>query len=149
MPNSKESLMRDRLLNVLEVSALQFPSMSVTIDLWRPKVVSRGEFADEGVEVWIRLDEEVPAFFIDKMSRWFDEAVGIIEQTTNSIVLPGGHILKVDDHIILQGEPWIVIGVQDIGGICAARIDKQKSRFQMPARTVPTYREIGMKARIA
>lgn len=147
--NSKESLMRARLLNVLEVSALQFPSMSVTIELWRPKVVSPGEFADEAHEVWIRLDENVPAFCVDKMSRWFDAIVGVTEQKSTSIVMPGGHVLAVDDHVILRGEPWIVTGIEDIGGICTAKIDKQKSRFRTPGRNISIYREIGLKARIA
>jgi hypothetical protein len=149
--DSKESLIRDRMLEILAALQLQYPSLSVTIDLWRPKVVtpSSSGFADEGIEVWIRLDENVPAFFVETMERWYEEAVGIINQNTNYIILPAGHDLEPDDHIILNGESWMVIDSAEQAGISKLKVDKQKSRFKAPSRVVPVYRELGMKARIA
>jgi len=121
----------------------------VTVDVWRPKVVSLAEFADEGKEVWIRLEENVPAFFLEDMDRWFDKEVGIILQDNHNLLLPDGLDIHPDDHVILNGESWMVVGSADQAGIAKVKIDKPKSRFRMPARTAPTYREVGVKVKIA
>ncbi len=144
-----ERALRNRLLSVLETMARIMPSLSVTVDVWRPKVVSLAEFADEGREVWIRLGEGVPAFFLEDMSRWFDTKVGIYLQDDHNLMLPDGMDIRPDDHIIINGESWMVVGSAEQAGISKVKVDKVKSRFRAPARTEPTYRELGMKVRIA
>jgi len=148
-PGSKEAVFRTRILEVLASMALQFPSLSVRIDLWRPAIVNRGEYADQQVEVWIRLDEEVPAFYVETMERWFEKEIGIIRENVNYVILPAGFDLEPDDHVILNGESWMVIQSAEQAGISKVKIDIRKSRFVAPARTEPTYRQMTMKARIS
>jgi hypothetical protein len=144
-----EQAIRDRLLDVLKTMALLMPSLSVTIEVWRPKVVSVSEFADEGKEVWIRLAENVPAFYLEDMNRWFDKEIGIVLQNDHKLLIPDGCDVRPDDHVIVNGEAWMVVGSVEQAGISQLKIDKAKSRFRVLARELPIYRELGIKVRIA
>lgn len=150
-PGSKEAIFRARVLEILGALAAQWPSLSVTVDLWRPLVISHtaDEFSDATVERWIRLGEAVPAFFVETQERWFEKDIGIIRQNQNWVIIPSGHGLETDDHIILNGRPWMVLESADQAGISKVKVDLQKSRFMAPPRTDPTNRLLGIKASIS
>ncbi len=146
---SREEAFNERVLEMLDAMSEQYPSLSAHVDLWRPAVVNRIGYLDQQTEVWIRLDEAVPAFFVETMERWYDKEVGIVKENFNYIVLPSGYELEPDDHVLIDGTPWMVIQSAEQAGIAKIKVDKLKSRFIMPARYTPTYRQLGMKARIA
>jgi hypothetical protein len=148
--DSRERLFGLRAMEILHAMALQFPSLAVNIDLWRPVVVSQphGQYSDDATEVWVRLGESVPAFYIESMERWFELGVGIVIQNYNYIILPGGYNLQPSDHIILNSMSWLITESAEQAGIAKLRIDQTKSRFVMPDRAAPTYRQMGMRARI-
>jgi hypothetical protein len=150
-PGSKEAIFRARVLEILGALALQWPSLSVTVDLWRPMVISHtaDEYSDATVERWIRLGESVPAFFVESQERWFEKDVGIIRENQNWVIIPGGYELEPDDHIILKGRPWMVIKAAEQAGISKIQVDLQKSRFVAPARTEAVNRLLGIKVLIA
>jgi len=149
--STKETAYSARVFEVLEAMALQFPSISVTMEIWRPASVNKGGdlYADQQVEVWVRLGEDVPAFYIEKLERWFDSVLGIVHQDAHRVILPEGYDLRGDDHIILHGDAWLITQSAEQAGVAQLMIDKAKSRFVRPPRTDPTYRQMTMRARIA
>lgn len=146
---SREEFFRQRLQAVLGVLACQYPSLLVQVDLWRPKVVSDSdEYSDETTESWIRLGENVEAFILDQPERFFQADVGIINQTNRYLLLPEGYGLRPDDHIIVQGQAWLVVESTEQMGVAKVKLDKTKQRFKRPGRFDPTLRELGVKAAI-
>lgn len=146
---SREAFFKERIQAILSILACQYPSLFIKADLWRPKVVSTtGDFSDEDPEVWIRLGEQVDAFMLVQQERFFQADVGIINQTNRYLLIAEGYGLHPDDHVIVRGEAWLISEVTDQMGISKLRLDKTKERFKRPGRSVPTYREIGMKAAI-
>ena len=148
---SREAVFQARIMEVLGALTKQWPSLSVRIDLWRPAVVSRlaTEFGDESTEVWVRLDENVPAFYVQSQERWFEKEVGVIRQMVNSVILPGGIGVRVGDHVFMNGTSWMVVDCADQAGIAKLKIDEQKSRWVPQSRLDPVYRQQGIRARIA
>lgn len=148
-PGSKEAAFRDRVLEILDALAVQWPSLSVHVDLWRIGVVNpTTDYSDKQVQVWVRLAEEVPAFFVTTAERWYQADVGVIRMQVNWIITPALYSLEADDVVILNGEAWMVVEAAEQAGISKLKIDHVKSRFIAPPRTDPTYRQMGMKARI-
>ncbi len=148
-PGSKEAIFRDRVLEILDALALQWPSLSVHVDFWRPTVISQSDdYADKQVETWVRLAEEVPAFFVSTVERWYEKDVGIIRMNTDWLIVPALYNLEPNDHVILNGEPWLIFEATEQAGIGKLKIDRVKSRFQAPPRTDPTVRQLAIKARI-
>lgn len=147
-PGSKEEVFKGRILEVLAGMALQYPSLSVLIDIWRPAVVNRTGYADTQTEVWVRVAESVPAFYVKTFDRWYEKEVGVLTSPASFVILPDTFNIVPEDHIILNGEACMVITTAEQAGISKVKIDKQKSRFVHPARSAPVYRQIGMKARL-
>jgi len=145
---TRQADFRDRLLEVLGAMEEMMPEMSVTVDLWRPDVVDHSGYADEQKEVWVRLGENIPGFRIQTSDRWYEEGVGIIRKNWDWLLLPDDLGVKTDDHVIIEGEVFMISESAEMGGVFKGKIDSQKSRFVPPTRTTPVYRQLGMKARI-
>ena len=148
-PGSKEAIFQTRILEILNALALQYPSLSITIDLWRLTTVTQtnSQYSDDLIERWVRIAENVPAFFISTAERWYQKEEGIICMNTNWVILPA-YDTEPNDHIIMDGESWMVIETAEQMGIAKLKVDKPKSRFVMPPRTDPTFRQTTIKARI-
>lgn len=149
-PYTKEDVFKERVLEILDALALQYPSLSVHVDLVRPAVVSmtNADYPDVIVEKWVKLAEHVPAFYLETLEKWFQQDVGIVRQNTSYVILPAGYDLEPDDHIILNGEPWMVIRAAEQMGVSKVQVDRPKSRYKGVPKTEPTYRQTSMKARI-
>jgi hypothetical protein len=146
---SQEEAFRERVYEILGALALQWPSLSVRVDLWRQGVVSQADgYSDTQVEVWIRLAENVPAFRVSTVDRWYQKEEGVIYMNQDWLILPAHYTLEPTDNVIVDGIAWMVIDSAEQAGVSKVKIDLAKSRFKMPARTLPTYRQMGMKARI-
>lgn len=145
---SKEEVFADRMQEILASMAEQWPSLSVMVDLWRPCVVSQSEdqFSDDATEVFVRLAEQIPAFFVETSERWFDKELGIIRQNTNHVIIPSGLGIRVDDHVMLNGVPWLITQAAEQAGVAKLTMDKLKSRFVAPARFATVYRQFQAKA---
>jgi hypothetical protein len=124
------------------------PGMSVTVELWRPDILNHDGYADEQVEVWVRLDENIPGFRFQTSDRWFELGVGIIRQNWDWLILPDDLGVKTDDHVIIKGEVFMIASSEEQGGVFRCKLDSQKIRFVRPPRSAPTYRQMGMKANI-
>lgn len=150
-PGSKEAVFRDRVLEILEALALQWPSLSVTVDLWRYSVITPPltGYSDSGIERWVRIAENVPAFFISTAERWYQKDEGVIRMNVDWIITPALYDMEPSDHIIINGESWMVIETAEQAGISKLKVDRVKSRFEAPPRTDPTFRQMTMKVRIA
>lgn len=154
LPGAKEEAFGARVYEILGGLAEQYPSLSVTVDLWRPTIVSQmaSEYSDDKAEVWVRLDEAVPAFFIETMERWYEVGVGLVRENYNYVILPGDYNLEPDDHIIMENTAWMVVASADQAGIAKLRVDKTKSRFKNPPRLISratqTYRQCTLRALI-
>ena len=146
---TRETAFKDRLAEVLECAAGIFPSLFVTVDLWRPFSKRAGDdYPDERVEAWMRLAENVDAFNFEKQDKFYQANVGLIRQKVNQMLLTDIYDLQPDDHIILQGQSFVVIDTTSQAGVQKLTIDAPKSRFKVPSRSSPTYRGITMRARI-
>jgi hypothetical protein len=149
-PGSKEAVFRGRVLEILTALALQYPSLSVTVDLWRLGVINGGDsdYPDDTVEKWIRIAENVPAFFVSTAERWYQKEEGIIRMNVDWVITPALYNMEPSDHVIIGGEPWMVVETAEQAGISKLKIDKVKSRFVAPSRSDPTYRQMSIRARI-
>jgi hypothetical protein len=149
-PGSKEAVFRGRVLEILNAMALQYPSLSITVDLWRLGVVSGAEsqYPDDMVERWIRIAENVPAFFVSTAERWYQKEEGIIRMNVDWVITPALYDMEPSDHVIINGEAWMVVETAEQAGISKLKIDKVKSRFKAPPRTDPTIRQMAMRAKI-
>lgn len=148
-PGSKEFAFRGRVLEILDALALQWPSLSVRVDMWRISVVNpTTDYSDKQVQVWVRLAENVPAFFVTTAERWYQKEEGVIHMNVEWIITPDLYDMEPDDVVILNGSSWMVVEAAEQAGISKLKIDHVKSRFIAPPRTDPTYRQMTMKARI-
>ena len=148
-PGSQEAIFRGRVLEILGALALQWPSLSVTVDFWRLGVVSQSDdYSDKQKEVWVRIAENVPAFFVSTVERWYQKEEGIIRMNADWLIIPALYNMEPSDHVIINGEPWMVTDSAEQAGIGKLKIDRPKSRFKAPARTAPTYRQLTIKAKI-
>jgi hypothetical protein len=145
---TRQAEFRERLLEVLAAMEEMMPEMTVAVELWRPDVVDHSGYADEQEEKWIRLDENVPGFRFQTRDKWGERGVGIITQNWDWLLLPDDLGIQTGDHVDIDGEIFMISESEEQGGVFKGKIDKQKSRFVRPARTDPTYRQMGMKARI-
>lgn len=145
---TRHAAFRDRLLEVIEALEEMMPEMTVTVELWKPDVVDHSGYADEQTEVWVRLDENVPGFQFQTSDRWFDSALGIIRQNNDWLIVPDNFGTETDVHAIINGTVYLICEYTEMGGIAKCKLDADKSRFVRPARTDPTYRQLGMKALI-
>lgn len=147
---AREKLFAARVQEVLRALASQWPSMSVTVDLWRPSLLTNdpAAYIDDQDEVWVRLDEGVSAFFVQTTERWYQKEEGVIRTNFNWLILPAGLNVRADDHVIFQSESWLVLEAAEQAGVLKIKIDKQKSRFVNPARTTPAYRQMLMRTKI-
>lgn len=146
---SQEEAFRERVYEILGALAEQWPSLSVRVDLWRQGVVSQTDgYSDTQVEVWIRLAENVPAFRVSTVDRWYQKEEGVLYMNQDWVILPAHYTLEPTDNVIIEGIAWMVIDSAEQAGVSKVKIDLAKSRFKMPPRTAPTYRQIGMKAKI-
>ena len=146
---SQEEAFRERVYEILGALAEQWPSLSVRVDLWRQGVVSQTDgYSDAQVEVWIRLAENVPAFRVSTVDRWYQKEEGVIYMNQDWVIIPARYTLEPTDNVIIDGVAWMVIDSAEQAGVSKVKIDLEKSRFQMPPRTDPTYRQMTMKARI-
>lgn len=143
---TRQEEFRARLLEVLAAMEDMMPEMSVTVELWRADVVDHSGYADEQTEVWVRLDENVPGFNFQTPDRWFEQGVGIVRVNYDWLILPDGLGVKTDDHVVFNGESYLISEATEMAGIFKCKIDKRKSRFVQPARALPTYRQMSMKA---
>jgi len=136
---------------ILACLGSQVPSMFVTVDLWRQTVISVDPtlFADEQVMVWVRLAENVPVMVIESKRRFYKEEIGVINEFSRYLVSADPLFIRPGDHVCYGGESHFISEIETQAGITKAKIEQQKSAFIMPARTDPTYRILGMRARIA
>jgi len=155
--DSRQAAMHARLAQVLGALIEQMPDNVKFIDLWRPAVVDHSGFADDQTEVWVRMAENVFAFKMEKAEHWVHTPAGkVMKPKGTYLILADDYGLMPDDHVILDGIPYIIDEEEANSSIQKLTLDKQGSRFVQPTRTdvdgVPaslTYRQIGMKARIA
>jgi hypothetical protein len=147
-----------RLAQVLGDLVEQMPDNVKAVDLWRATVVNRGGFADDQTEVWVRMAENVYAFKMEKAEHWILTTAGkMMKPKGTYLLLADDYGLKPDDHIIMDGIPYIIDEEEANSGMQKLTLDKQGSRFVAPTRTTGlgglaaslTYRELGMKARVA
>ncbi len=146
---TKQGAFRARLIQVLGAMADQYPECAVEVELWRPRILNEDGYPDEQTEVWVRLGEDVPGFRVEQGERWFQEGIGVINQVHHLLILPDGFGLRPDDHVVIEGDAWLIIEATEMCGVEKLKLDRVKSRFARPARAEPVYREVGMKARIA
>lgn len=153
---SREAMFRLRLRSVLMAIGCQYPALFPTVDAWRYTVVSpfidacgNEGFPDQDKQVWVRLGEEIPAFVFDKEEKFYQADVGLIRMIVKWVLLPDGYDIRIDDHIVINGFAYIVVEVLSVMGVTKLKVDLAKSRFQAPARDVPTYRQFEFKAAIA
>jgi len=148
-PGSKEAVFRDRVLEILDALALQWPSLSVHVDFWRLAVVSQADdFSDKQTEVWVRIAEGIPAFFVSTVERWYQKEEGVIRMNVDWLITPALYNLEPTDHVIINGEAWMVTEFVKQAGISKLKLDRVKSRFKAPPRTDPVYRQMTMRAKI-
>jgi len=148
-PGSKEAVFRDRVLEILDALALQWPSLSVHVDFWRIAIVSStDDYSDKQTEHWVKLAENVPAFFVSTVERWYQKEEGIIRMNTDWLITPALYNLEPTDHVIVNGEPWMITESTEQAGIGKLKIDRVKSRFKAPPRTDPVYRQMTIRAKI-
>ncbi len=148
--NSRELLFTRRVQTMLGALAVQYPTLFVTVDIWRLMVTNsgNGQYIDTETEMQIRLAEGVPAFNYVKEDKLYQAEVGLIRTRVNCLILPSGYDLEPDDHVIIHGRPYIIINARETMGVCCCTIDNPKNRFMVPARNAPTNRIIGMKCNI-
>lgn len=146
---AREAIFKSRVQTVLGALACQFPSLFIRVDFWRPRVVEITDgYADSDVEKWVRLAESVEAFVLEQPERFFQSEVGIINQTNRFLIIPEGLGLRPDDHVIVQGEAWLIVEAVEQAGVAKVKLDRTKNRFVRPGRFDPTYRQIGVKVAI-
>jgi hypothetical protein len=146
---SKEFVLRGRVTEVLNALATLWPELSVTVDFWRLAVISQSDdYSDQQTERWIRIAESVPAFFLSTVERWYQKEEGVIRTHVNWLITKQLYGIEPSDHIILNGEGWMVTEATEQSGVAKMRIDRVKSRFVMPARTAAVNRQLTIKANI-
>jgi hypothetical protein len=148
-PGSKEAIFRERVLEIMDALSLQWPSLSVHVDFWRLSVINpTNDYPDKQIERWVRLAENVPAFWVSTVERWYQKEEGIIRMNINWVITPALYDLEPSDHVIINGGPWMIIEATEQAGIGKLKIDRVKSRFKAPLRTDATIRQLTIKARI-
>jgi hypothetical protein len=149
---TKEQMFRERVQNLLGSLQGQYPTLFVPVELYRLNVVSFNptEAIDDMPEVFIRLDPGpgTIGFNYQTMDRWYQADVGLIQQKVNNLIVSGDYDLQPDDHVIIQGVAYMVVDAQNILGVCKAKIDLPKARWNKQPRGTPTYRQIGIQAYI-
>jgi hypothetical protein len=146
--STKEAQITSRFSNLIRQLSRLYPSVAKTVDLWRPMEMSTGPFSGQSITVWTRLEEGINAVHIEKEERFYQAQEGIIWQRVNWLFLPDAYGIGPNDHIVLDGEGWLVIDNVTQQGWAKLTIDKPKSRFRNPAAGSPTYRMSQMKAKI-
>lgn len=146
--STKEAKIASKFENLIKQLKRLYPSVAKTVDAWRPVEMTTGQFGGQSVTVWVRLEDCINAVHIEKQDRWFDAQEGIIHQRINYLFLPDAYGLMPNDHIVLDGEGWLVVDNVTQQGWARLTIDKPKSRFKNPVAGAPTNRIMQMKARI-
>lgn len=150
MTCTRQSLFAERLQEVLGVLAEQWPDCAVKVDLWRPSIVTNPTgFADDGVEKWVRLAENIDGFLLRKRTRWYQEGVGVLTNEDDFLLIPSEYGLKEQDHVVIKGTSYSMIEITEQAGIAKAKLDGDSSRFKKPTRTDPVYRQMTMRVLIA
>lgn len=126
------------------------PDRFVRVEIWRLMVLQEGsEFGDERVEAWVRIAENVSAALFERRERWFQQEVGLLEQTDTRLLIPQWYSVEVADEILLpHSEALYVTRRMNEGGVVRLSGDKAKARFVRPNRTDRTYRIAAAGARI-
>ncbi len=155
--DSRQGAMHWRLAQVLGDMIEQMPKNVKQVDLWRPMVVDHNGFADDLSEVWVRLAEDVYSFKMEREEHWILTTVGkVMKPKGTYLLLADDYEIKPDDHVIMDGQAYIVDQIETNGGLQKLTLDKQGSRYTPLARSeglgglpaTQTYRVLGMKARI-
>ena len=142
-------MLATRVQEVLGAMAKQWPSMSVTADVWRSARLTTSGYADEADEIWVRLGEQTPGFYYPTTERWYQQDVGVVRTNFQWLIIPAGLDVRANDHVVFSGKSWLVIEAVEVAGIAKLKIDAVKSSFIAPARTLPTYRQMAMGALIS
>lgn len=146
---NRQAAFAERVQEVLAALALQWPDCALTVDLWRPAIVTNPTgFADDGVTGWVRLAEAVDGFLLKKKNRWYEQGVGIITQEDTFLILPSGYGLHEQDHAVIGGTSYAMIDIVEQAGVVKAKLDSDISRFSRPTRTAPVYRQCSACVRI-
>lgn len=145
---TRQDALRKRLIQSLTAMEKLMPELAVIVEIWRPTVVNHSGYADEQIEVWVRIAEDVPGFRFQTRDRWFELGVGIIRKNWDWLILPDDLGVETDDHVIIEGEVFQISESEQQGGIFQCKLDSQKVRFIRPPRSAPTYRQMSMKANI-
>lgn len=150
-PHTREALFRIRVQQILKGLAGQYPSVYVTADFWRYTVVSAdpNTYLDKQPQTWVRLSESIPVFFFEKHERFYQAGTGIINQRKRYVICPDNLGLVSGDTVIVNGNSLMISEHEEMVGVCRLTVEQEKSNFVQPARNAPTYRQLGMKARIA
>lgn len=147
---SRAEAFKERLAEVLECAAGEFPDLFVTLDAWRPMLLKQtDDYPDERTEVWVRLGESVDAFNIEKYDKLYQAEIGLIRQKVNQLILVDTYNLVPDDHVVINGKAFVIVDEAKKLGMQRATIDASKSRFKIPRRSAPTYRNLQVKAKIS
>lgn len=147
--DTRQAAGRERLVQVLGGLAEQTPDAIKSVELWRPTVVNHSGYADDQTEVWVRLGEDVQAFKREKPAHYKRVETGTEWQEKGTeLFLVADYSLKPDDHVVIDGEAFIVFEEQTGYGFQKLTITRDGQRFVRPARTEPVYRQMAMKARI-
>ena len=146
-PNcSKEHEFNIRTREILAGLRCDYPGLFIYVDFWRLDVVNKPMFSDDGIEVQVRLEENVLAFFDQTLDRWYQKEEGIITQSQSWLLIPEELEVTADDIAVINGVPYLIIEIVKKDGIAKLKIDEQKARWNKPIRFAPTYRQIGVKA---
>lgn len=148
---STENLFKIRVQQILRCLGGQFPNLFILADFWRQMVVSYNEdnYADNQVQQWVRLDEQVSVFFFEAKERFYQAETGIINQRTKYILSAQDLGLVAGDHVVIVGTSYFIDEVEQLAGISKLKLAQEKSNFIMPGRNVATYRIMGMRVRMA
>jgi hypothetical protein len=153
--STQEDRFRDRLLQVLTGLGIRFPSLFRTADFWRQTVISYDPtaYADDQTQVWVRLGEQVPVFFYEKMERFYQAETGIINERVTYLFATELLDLVSGDHVIVSGISYLIVNIDKQAGVVQLKISPEKSNFVMPDRNMDgsyrTYRLFSARARIA
>lgn len=148
---SRESLFKARVQQILRCLQGQFPSIFIKADFWRQTVVSYDGsiYSDDQTQQWVRLDEQVGAFFFEAKERFYQAEVGIINQRTKYLLVDQNLGLVAGDHVIVFGTSYFIDEIEQLSTIAKLKLAQEKSNFVMPGRDVATYRIMTMRVRVA
>ena len=152
---TREGAFRGRVQEILRALACQYPSLFFRADFWRIAVVTpifdgcgEEDFNDQDREVWVRLGEGVNIFTYETRVRFWQAAEGIIWQQIRWMMAPEGLGLEPGDHVVFNGQSFMISDMTSMMGVTKMKIESAKSRFIMPGRDIPTYRQLQVKAAI-